>query len=237
MSQLQLACAAEISQKHLSFVESGRSAPSRAMVLRLADQLRVPPRERNQWLLAAGFAPCLVERSLDDPALQPARRAVELILQGHEPYPALAVDRHWNMLAHNAAVPRLIGQIQEGWLLEPPVNVLRLSLHPGGLQKRILNLGQWRHHLFRRLQLQIEASSDVELVKLLNELRTYGGQGGGGEGANDLFVPLVLDSPSGPLRFISTTTVFGTPVDITLSELALETFFPADEGTSRFLRG
>src|SRR5512134_3657524 len=174
LSQLDLAQEAEISTRHLSFVETGRSVPSREMVLRLAERLDVPLRERNAMLTAAGYAPMYRERPLDDPALSAARRAVDLVLKGHEPYPALAVDRHWNLLAHNRAVaPFLAGASPV--LLAPPVNVLRLSLHPEGLAPRIANLAQWRAHLLARLHQQVAASADRTLAALLEELAGYAG--------------------------------------------------------------
>src|SRR5687768_5402078 len=160
MSQLDLAGEADISTRHLSFVETGRSVPSREMVLRLAERLQVPLRERNALLVAAGYAPMYRERPLSDPALAPARQAVDLILKAHEPYPALAVDRHWNLLAANRMVAPLLAGAAPA-LLEAPSNVLRLSLHPQGLAPRILNLVQWREHLFERLQQQIRATRDA----------------------------------------------------------------------------
>jgi transcriptional regulator with XRE-family HTH domain len=233
MSQLDLALEAEISQKHLSFVESGRSSPSRDMVLRLAERLEVPLRERNTLLLAAGYAPHYPQRALDDPLLAPARRAIELILKGHEPYPALAVDRGWTILAANAAVAPLLALVADEDLLAPPSNALRLSLHPRGLAPHILNLAEWRTHLLERLRHQIAATGDERLSALLRELQGYPGPDleeptdyGG------VLVPLRLAGPAGPLAFLSTTTVFGTPLDVTLSEIAVEAFFPADEATA-----
>jgi transcriptional regulator with XRE-family HTH domain len=236
MSQLNLAADASISTRHLSFVESGRATPSRAMVLRLANRLDVPLRERNHLLLAAGFAPMYGERGLDDPEMGAARQAVELVLEGHEPYPALAVDRHWTLVSHNRAAATVMAGAAED-LLKPPVNVLRLSLHPGGLAPRILNLGAWRAHLFERLRRQLAVSADPVLVTLVNELRSYPGPSEE-ERAPDqhVVVPLVLANAERTLSFISATTVFGTPIDITLSELALETFFPADAATADYLR-
>src|SRR6185312_1592198 len=172
LSQLDLAVEAEISSRHLSFVETGRALPSREMVLHLAEQLEIPLRERNVLLVAAGFAPVFVERSLDDPALQAARKAVDLVLAGHEPYPALAVDRHWTLVAANRAVGRLIGGADAS-LLQPPVNVLRLSLHPKGLAPRIANLPEWRAHLLARLRRQVEVSADPVLAELMRELSAY----------------------------------------------------------------
>lgn len=237
LSQLDLALEAEISTRHLSFVETGRAQPSRDMILRLAERLEVPLRERNALLIAAGFAPKYQERGLDDPALGAARQAVDTILRAHEPWPALALDRHWNMVMANAAVAPLLTGIDAA-LLTPPVNVLRLSLHPGGLAPRIVNLGEWRSHLLARLQRQIEVSGDAVLADLREELRALPaplGPAPHGDGGA-VAMPLRLKVPGGELSFISTTTVFGTPVDITLSELALETLFPADEATAAALR-
>jgi transcriptional regulator with XRE-family HTH domain len=232
MSQLFLASEAEISSRHLSFIETGRTAPSRAMVLRLAEYLEVPLRERNQLLTAAGFAPAFRERSLDDHSMQPARLAIEQVLKGQEPFPALAIDRHWNMVSANAAISALIGDVDPA-LLEPPVNVLRLSLHPAGLAPRIANLGQWRAHLLERLGRQIGLTGDAKLLALHEELSGYpGGSEDHDSSDTTIAVPFVLDTPDGPLSFISTTLVFGSPVDITLSEMAVELFFPADEKTA-----
>jgi len=237
LSQLDLAGDADISTRHLSFVETGRSMPSREMVLRLADRLEVPLRERNRLLTAAGYAPMYAERSLDDPALKAARAAIELVLKGHEPYPALAVDRHWSLVSYNRAVlPLLAGAAPA--LLQPPINVLRLSLHPQGLAPRIVNLAQWRAHLLARLRQQVAVSADAVLAALADELRSYPAPADGGQELVEagVVVPLVLRTDAGTLSFISTTTVFGTPVDVTLSELALETFFPADDATGAALR-
>lgn len=237
LSQLDLACEAEISSRHLSFLETGRSSPSREMVLRLAEQLEVPLRERNSLLVAAGYAPVFTERPLGDPTLEAARKVVELVLTGHEPYPALAVDRHWNLVASNRAVTPLLAGA-EPTLLEAPVNVLRLSLHPRGLAPRIVNLAEWRSHLLARLRRQIDASADPVLGELFDELSGYPVPGGkrydasAGVDYAGVAVPFQLRTEGGTLSFLSTTTVFGTPVDITLSELALESFFPADAATS-----
>lgn len=243
-SQLDLALDAEVSQRHLSFVESGRAAPSREMVLRLAEQLDVPLRERNALLLAAGFAPAFAERPLDDPALAAARAAVERILQAHVPHPALAVDRHWHLVAANAAVAPLLRGVTEAALLAPPVNVLRLSLHPRGLAPHIANLAEWRAHLLERLRRQVMASADPALAALLAELSGLEApapasapvRGAPEHAAGGLVVPLELDSLEGRLSLISTTTVFGTPVEVTLSELAVEAFYPADAATAERLR-
>jgi transcriptional regulator with XRE-family HTH domain len=239
LSQLDLAGEADISTRHLSFLETGRSQPSRETLLHLAERLAVPLRERNVLLVAAGFAPMFSERSLDDPALLKAREAIWLVLKGHEPYPALAIDRHWSMVVSNDAVPPLIDGVDPA-LLQPPVNVLRLSLHPGGLAPRIANLAEWRAHLLARLRHQVELTADPVLVALETELRGYPGGASQrkppGPAEPAVLVPFRLRTDAGTLSFLSTTTVFGTPVDITLSELAIEAFFPADPATAEALR-
>jgi len=242
MSQLDLALEAQISQRHLSFVESGRSTPSREMVLNLAERLELPLRDRNILLQAAGYAPVFPERSLDDPALKAARAAVDLVLKGHEPFPALAVDRHWTLVAANAAVGPLLAGVADPALLKPPLNVLRLSLHPQGLAPRIANLAEWRTHLLERLRHQIDVTGDTVLARLMRELSGYPQTGavaarGPAPAYAGVGVPLRLLTERGVLSFFSTTTVFGTPVDVTLSELALEAFFPADDATAQALRG
>lgn len=239
MSQLHFACEAEISAKHLSFLETGRAQPSRDMLLRLAELLDVPLRERNALLIAAGFAPMFKERSLGDPAAHAAKQTVDLVLKGHEPYPALAIDRHWTLLASNSAVAPLLGGASDE-LLQPPVNVLRLSLHPEGLAPRIVNLAEWRAHLFLRLRRQIDITADPVLADLLAELLKYPAPSDSNAHETrvqaEVAVPLRLATDAGVLSFISTTTVFGTPVDILLSELALESFFPADAATTAVLQ-
>ncbi|TXC65861.1 helix-turn-helix transcriptional regulator [Piscinibacter aquaticus] len=240
LSQLDLAGDANVSTRHLSCVETGRALPSREMVLRLADRLGVPLRERNRLLAAAGYAPMFSEHRLDDPALAVARQALEGVLKGHEPYPALLVDRHWNRVAANRMVPLMLEGLPAA-LLQPPLNVLRLSLHPQGLAPRIVNLAQWRHHLLERLKQQVDASGDATLAALAEELRGYPLPDGVEDRpmpspAPAVAMPLQFRSSAGVLSLISTITVFGTPVDITLSELALETFFPADEATAQALR-
>lgn len=237
LSQMALSLDAEISTRHLSFIETGRSAASREMVLRLARQLDVPLRDRNTLLLAAGYAPAYAEHALDDAHLDGARRAIELVLAAHEPFPALAIDRHWTLVAANGAVGPLMAGVSPA-LLEPPVNVLRLSLHPDGLAPRILNLAEWRGHLFDRLERQASATADADIAALLAELMAYPSAEGCGtrDDLAGVAVPLTLASPVGELRFLSTTTVFGTPTDITLSELAIEAFLPADATTGDRLR-
>ena len=243
-SQLDLALDAEISQRHLSFIESGRAAPSREMVLRLAATLDVPLRERNALLLAAGFAPLYPERPLDAPAMAAARGAVELILRAHMPHPALAVDRHWRMVAANEAVPPLVAGVADPALLAPPANVMRLSLHPRGLAPRIANLPRWRAHLLERLRRQVATSGDRVLAALLAEVQTFGPAAeerrdgaDAAAAAEGVAVPMELDTPRGRLSLLSTTMVFGTPVEVTPSELAIEAFYPADAATAALLAG
>lgn len=241
MSQLDLAVEAEISAKHLSFLETGRARPSREMLLHLAEQLDIPLRERNILFVAAGYAPLFPERPLDDPALEAARHAIDLVLAGHEPYPALAIDRYWTLIASNNAVAPLLTGIAEA-LLQPPINVLRLSLHPDGVAPRIANLPEWRAHLLDRVRRQIDLTADPLLVDLLRELehypipRTQPRHPIPERASADVVIPLQLITDSGQLTFFSTTMLFGTPVDITLSELAIETFFPADTATAEAMR-
>jgi transcriptional regulator with XRE-family HTH domain len=232
LSQLDLALEAGVSTRHLSFVETGRSKPSPAMVLHLADQLQVPLRERNQLLLAAGYAPQYGARSLDDPDMAQIRDALGRVLTGHEPYPALAIDRGWNLVASNAALgPLLEGAAPE--LLQPPVNCMRLSLHPDGLAPRIVNLGEWRAHLLHRLERQIAMTNDQRLRELHEELLSYpGADGDETQPDREIMVELRLASGDGELAFFSTVTTFGTAVDITVSELSIEAFFPADARTA-----
>ncbi|WP_120010447.1 helix-turn-helix domain-containing protein [Teichococcus vastitatis] len=246
LSQMALALEAGISQRHLSCLEAERARPSRAMVLHLTEQLRVPLRERNAILVAAGFAPVFRERPLQAPELAAARQAMERILHGHSPHPALAVDRHWNLISANEAVFALLGGMS-GPLMQPPVNVLRLSLHPEGLAPRILNFAEWRAHLLARLAHEVQASADAVLLRLLEELKAYAwppqerGTRATPPGEASIAVPLRLAGADGPLSFLSTTTVFGTAVDVTLAEVTIETFFPADEATglamTRLIKG
>jgi transcriptional regulator with XRE-family HTH domain len=241
LSQEELAIDADISTRHLSYVETGRANPSREMVLRLAARLEVPLRERNAFLLAAGFAPMYRESRLNDPAFAAAKQAVELILKSHEPYPALAIDRRWNLVAANGMVAHLLTGVHAS-LLQPPMNVLRLSLDPSGLAPNIINLAQWRAHLFERLSQQIAATADPALTSLLTELRSLPAdeneQQEHVQGEHlGIAVPFKFRSPFGVLSFISTTTIFGSPVDITLQELALETFYPLDEFTKQAMQG
>ncbi|KWV46528.1 XRE family transcriptional regulator [Bradyrhizobium macuxiense] len=237
LSQLDLAVDAEISARHLSFVETGRSAPSRDMVLKLAERLDVPLRERNVLLVAAGFAPAFPQRSLDDPALKSAREAINLVLRAHEPNPALAYDRHWNLVSANRMVAPLLEGVPQR-LLGQPFNILKLAFHPEGLAPRTVNLPEWAAHLLERLHRQCEATADPELIKLYQDLKSYPIPARAAPIApdNNVAIPFKLRHNGEVLSFISTTMVFGTPVDITLQELALETFFPADELTAERMR-
>ncbi len=205
------------------------------MILHLAEQLQIPMRERNVLLVAAGFAPIFVERPLDDPALAAMRGAIDLVVQGHKPYPAFALDRHWQIVSSNYALPQLYADIAPH-LLAQPVNVMRLSLHPDGLAPRIVNLTQWRAHLLHRLRQQIDLTADPVLVDLMQELSAYPS----GSRSHDkraiehdslVVVPFRIATSAGILSFFTTTMIFGTPVDITLAELAVESFFPADDET------
>jgi transcriptional regulator with XRE-family HTH domain len=244
LSQLDLALEAGVSTRHLSFVETGRSRPSAEMVLHLADRLEVPLRERNELLLAAGFAPQYSSWSLEDPALREVREAVSRVLAAHEPFPAIAVDRYWNLVASNEALgPILEGVAPE--LLVPPVNTIRLALHPDGVAPRILNLGEYRADLIGRLDRAARLTGDPELAELHEEMLAYPGPEAPAEisagRAGAIAVGLRLAPPPGQegpeLAFFSTITTFGTAVDVTVSELALEAFFPADAATAEFLRG
>ncbi|WP_433302921.1 helix-turn-helix domain-containing protein [Actinoplanes sp. CA-030573] len=229
LSQLELSARAGVSARHLSFVETGRSRPTREMILRLAARLDVPLRGQNELLLAGGYAPAWGESALDGPRLAAVLSSLRDVQAGHEPYPALLVDRHWTMIDANAAVAPLT----EGcaaWLLEPPVNVLRLSLHPEGMAPRIRNLAEWRTHVLHRLDDQAAHTADPRLRELHAELAGYPG-GETGERPAGLVVPLRYDD----LSFFSITSVLGTPLDVTLDELAIESFLPADATTAAAL--
>jgi transcriptional regulator with XRE-family HTH domain len=262
LSQLDLAIQADISARHLSFVETGRSRPTSAMILRLTEQLDVPLRDRNTVLLAGGYAPAYPEHRLDGPELAAVRSALRNVLAGHDPYPAVVINRWWELLDGNTAV----GLLTEGVaaeLLTPPVNVLRLSLHPDGMAPRIVNLAEWRAHLLARLRRQMAATGDARLAGLYEELRGYPGGGnaapgetvtpGGGTASPgggrpepagergvparaDVVVPLRYRHAGRELSFFSMTAVIGTPMDVTIEELAIESFYPADEVTAQILR-
>jgi len=241
MSQLTLAVEANVSTRHLSFVESGRAAPSREMILHLSEHLDIPLRERNRLLLAAGFAPGYEERALSDPELRAAHQAMSAVLDGHDPYPAIAIDRRWTLVAANRAVAPLLADCAPE-LLTGQINVLRLSLHPKGLAPRIDNYAQWRSHLLQRVVRGIELSADAELIALHEELLGYPAPERSStsvvrhEPMHEIVIPMRLRSPLGLLSFISTTTVFGSPLEVSLSELAIEAFYPADAATAEALR-
>lgn len=239
LSQLELSFQASVSARHLSFIENDRSTPSREMIMRLADKLDVPARDVNGLLLSAGYSPAYPVRPLNDPALASIQKSIEFLLNSQKPFPAFAFDKHWNIVASNYALPQLYEGVSDH-LLVSPVNLLRLSLHPEGLRSKIVNLVDWKRHLFHKLELQIERSSDQVLIGLREELLSYEEepvQQTDLEAMQDqIVIPLVIRSPNGDLCFISTTTVFGTPVDITLHELALELFFPANEETAERVR-
>ena len=240
LSQLDLAGRAGVSARHLSFVETGRSRPSPELLLHLARELEVPLRERNALLLAAGYAPAYAETDLDAPELAAVREALDQVLAGHEPYPAVVVDRRWNLVAMNSGVSLLLAGVDEA-LLAPPVNVLRLALSPGGLAPRTVNFAEWSAHLLDRLRREVLLSGDDELSVLYDEIAALPGVADHrevvpAEAPPALAVPLRLRSDAGELAFVSTVTTFGTALDVTLAELRLEAFLPADAGTAAALR-
>jgi len=238
MTQADLAFAANSSTRHLSCLETGRAQPSREMVMRLCEELEVPLRERNALMLAAGFAPAFAERPLAE--LSAARQAIDQILNAHKPYPAFALDRHWNVIASNSALP----QLYEGCspeLLKQPINAVRLVLHPLGMGPRILNFIEWRAHTIAVLKQQIETRPDPVIQALLSEVTGYPVPGGGvalatGDGPQRYATPLQVATRLGTVSFLNTTTIFGTPTEVTLSELALEMLFPADPDTIEIVR-
>jgi transcriptional regulator with XRE-family HTH domain len=237
LSQLDLALDAGVSTRHLSFVETGRSKPSPEMVLTLAERLEVPLRERNHLLLAAGYAPRYTALSLDDPELQPIRDALGHVLAGHEPYPALAVDHRWNLVASNGALTLLLNGVSDE-LLKPPANSLRIALHPEGMAPHVLNLAEWRGHLLHRLERAVTLTGDPDQQALYDELAAYPGpEPVSSARRGDVMVGLRLATPDGgELSFFSTITTFGTPLDITVAELSIEAFFPADAATAAALQ-
>lgn len=235
LSQLELAVQAEVSTRHLSFVETGRSRPTSEMILRLTEHLDVPLRERNTLLLAGGYAPAFPQHGLDEPELASVRAALRQVLSGHEPYPAVVVDRWWNLLDSNAAIAVFVADC-DPLLLQPPVNVLRLSLHPDGMAPRIRNLAQWRAHLLERLRRQADATGDPALAELHDEVAAYPGGRDGTPARSDVVVPLQYAYEGGALSFFSITAVIGTPLDVTVAELAIESFYPADARTADVLR-
>jgi transcriptional regulator with XRE-family HTH domain len=235
LSQLDLAIEADVSARHVSFIETGRSSPSRAMVLRLAEVLDVPLREQNQLLMAAGLAPMYSERSLDDPDMAAVRDGIERVLSAYNPFPCVVVDRGWQIVHANAGAGVLLEGVAPS-LLERP-NALRISLHPEGLAPRIRNLAQWRHHVVERLRREAAVSGSDELSALLAEIESFPGGFDGTRDLGGVAVPLELYTPQGQLlTFLSTVTTFGTAIDLTAAELSIEAFLPADEVTAAALR-
>jgi transcriptional regulator with XRE-family HTH domain len=242
LSQLDLSLEANVSARHLSFVETGRARPSRKLVLHLAKLLDVPLRDRNTMLLAAGFAPVYPETALEEESMRPVRHALQRIVKGHEPFPAVIVDRHWNVVWSNSPAQQFLTEGVAERLLAPPVSWLRVTLHPEGLAPRILNLAELSAHLMLRLRRQAALAPDSELDRLHDEVVGYPGVNGSGEltprPESLLVVPLEIQSriSDGPLSLFSTLATFGTAVDITLPELSIESFFPADKKTDTALR-
>jgi transcriptional regulator with XRE-family HTH domain len=242
LSQLELALDADVSSRHVSFLETGRARPSREMVIRLAEELEVPLRERNSLLLAAGYAPVYAERSLDAPEMAPVRQAIDRFLRAHEPYPAVVVDRYHNLVSANDALDLLLDGVAPD-LLAPPANALRVALHPRGIAPRTLNLAEWSSHLLQRLRREMQITGDPELARLHEELSAYPGVKVAPHQADvqpaDIVLPLRLLDVDGKseLAFFSTLSTFGTAADITLAELAIEAFYPANAHTAmRLLR-
>ncbi len=240
-SQLELALGAGVSARHISFLETGRSNPSREMVIGLADNLEIPLRDRNELLIAAGYAPEYRELAYEDPDLAPVRAAIDQVLAGHDPYPALVVDRHWELVASN----RGLGLLTDGvapHLLEPPANAMRIALHPEGMGPRILNFGEWREDILRRIERQARLTGEAAMAELHEELAALpvppGGEGAAiGDHHQEVFMPLLLRGPEGEvLNFFSTVATFGTAVDVTVAELSIESFFPVDDVTAAACR-
>jgi transcriptional regulator with XRE-family HTH domain len=240
LSQLDLSIQADISTRHLSFVETGRSRPTPTMIIKLTEQLDVPLRERNTLLLAAGYAPAYPQHGLDEPALGSVCSALRQVLAGHEPYPALVINRWWEMVDSNSGADMLSDGCAPG-LLEPPVNVLRLSLHPDGLAPRIVNLGEWRAHLLTQLQHRARALGDDRLMELHRELTGYpGGPDPDGRAASPpaagVVLPLRYRHRGQELSFFSISASVSTATDVTVEELAIEAFYPADSATAGALQ-
>jgi transcriptional regulator with XRE-family HTH domain len=239
LTQLELALEAGVSARHLSFVETGRSQPGREMLLRVLEHLNLPFREQNRILLAAGHAPAFPERSLDDPELAPVREALDVILSGHEPYPAVAVDRAWNLVAANSVMLALAELVDiDPQLLEPPINVMRVGLHPRGLAPLMVNLGDWHAHWLERLRRQLAATGDEQLAALIEEVASYPVPDperdlASGIGSKEMLGPVKVHAPGGgELSFFGMFATFDTPFEVTTSELAIELLFPADRATA-----
>jgi transcriptional regulator with XRE-family HTH domain len=259
LSQMEVALDAGVSSRHLSFVETGRSHPGREPLLRILAALKVPFREQNRLLLAAGHAPAYPERSIDDPDLSPVRDALDQVLTGHDPFPAVAVDRAWNMVAANSAMLRLADGIEvDPELLEPPINIIRIGLHPRGLAPLFANLGAWRAHWVRQLESQLTTTGDPRLAALIDEVASYptpedvpsrqagpasasdpgpASGSGPGPGPGEMLGPVRMRTPDGAeLSFFGMFATFDTPFEVTTSELAIELLFPADQSTAERMR-
>lgn len=240
LSQMDLSNEAEVSARHLSFVETGRSKPSRELLLHLAEHLEVPLRDRNGMLLAAGYAPVYKETALDAETMRPVRAALDKILTSHEPYPAVIVDRRWDLVSANDAALGILTEDVDPALLQPPVNAMRVSLHPDGLAKRIRNFDEYSAHLITRVHRQAAMAGDPKLDQLLAELKNYPDVSEASTLAVDpadlLFAPLVISSHGRELTFFSTLATFGTALDITMAELAIESFYPGNRETEAVLR-
>ncbi|MFF9781977.1 helix-turn-helix domain-containing protein [Streptomyces nigrescens] len=241
ISQLELALRADSSARHISFIETGRSRPSQEMVLRLAEHLDVPVRERNALLIAAGYAPTFPETPLDDPSMAALRSGMERLLTGYEPFPALVVDGTYHVQAANRGISMLLEGVAPS-LLQPPLNAMRITMHPDGLAPRIRNYREWRGHLLSQMERQLALMRSAPLRALYDEVRAYPLPPGGREVAAfgnhaPFALPMVIEHDNTVLSFISTIATFNTPMDVTVSELAVETFLPADPETAAYLRG
>ena len=238
LSQMELSLEAEVSTRHLSFVETGRSQPSRELIVRLAEHLDVPLRERNALLLAAGYAPAYPETPLDTAAMAPVRDALDRLLAGHEPFPAIVVNRRWELIAANKPALAIMGEGVSEALLTPPVNAMRVALHPEGMAPRIVNVAEYGAQVIEHVHRQALATGDPALLVLERELRSYPGipRATQRDPNAGLFVPMVIRTPQGELSFFNTVTTFGTALDITISELMIESLYPADAATASIVR-
>jgi transcriptional regulator with XRE-family HTH domain len=239
LSQLELSLVADVSARHLSFVENGRAQPGRDLILRLAKELDVPLRDRNALLVSAGFAPVFRQRQFDDPSFDPVRAIIAATLETHKPFPAYVIDRHWSVVASNSAIPELFEGVDPE-LLIAPINVVRMILHPRGIAPRLLNFSTWRRHYLAQLRRQITLTGDTILQELYREASSYPHPG-----SEDAQSEVSADGPAiafevmtrlGRLSFLSATTVFGSPADVTLEEIALELLYPANTFTAQTVR-
>ncbi|MBT2482838.1 helix-turn-helix domain-containing protein [Streptomyces sp. ISL-94] len=240
ISQLELAGRADSSSRHISFIETGRSRPSEEMVLKLAEHLDVPMRERNSLLLSAGYAPRYAHTPLDDPSMGTLRQGLERLLSGYEPYPALVVDATYDVIAANRGILMLLDGLPEH-LLVPPLNAMRITLHPEGLAPRIRNIREWRGHLLAQMERQIALARSEPLRALHEEVSAYPVPDGPGDAEADepvpyFALPLVIEHDGHVLSFVSSISTFNTPMDVTVAELAIETLLPADPATVKYLR-